>query len=337
MGQRTAAVSPVLLKRLAGQALPAGATYTRSTIATYSDVGTVVQTAGINTLRGAPGTVAYVGGVAVDLLEGGRTNSVLYSRDLTNAAWTFTGTGSRTQNATGLDGTANSATTLTDSDATAFAADYQTVTVPVDSNTHTIAFWIKKDTDQTRFPGLDVTISGGTLVQRLVQLNTQTGALFVVTATGTGTTRVVDGGLWWIVETTVANNGSALNTMLLARIYPAVTAAFGGGNNPAATGSCVVGQVQVELASSFYSSPIFTTSSAVSRGADALSLPGVTCGTATLFYRYYDLATATWVDTVSAYTSGTTITPPLNRAYQVDAVLNGTLTAPQAAAILGVP
>ena len=210
------------------------------------------------------------GGVQSILLEGSRTNSVLWSRDLTNAAWSQAGTGTNAQNAVGLDGTANSATTVSDTDATQTSGRYQAVSVPVDSNTHTIAFWVRKDTDQTRFPQLYAGITGGTAVTRGVWLNTQTGAIVQSTIAGTGTGRVIDGGLWWIVEITLTNNSSALNTTLTGWVFAARGTVIGT-DNVAATGSCVVGHVQVELNSPFYSSPIFTTTAAVTRGADALS------------------------------------------------------------------
>ena len=258
--------SGIVLFKASPASLPSGATFTRSTTATYVDTNGVVQTAGANALRSGH----YIGGVQTILLEGSRTNSVLWSRDLTNAAWS--GPAIVAQNAVGLDGTANSATTVTDNDPATAMSRVQSFTVPVDSNTHTVAYWIKKDTDQTRFPGIEANIGGGTLVQRIISLNTQTGTMANITVVGTSTARVVDAGLWWVVEITVTNNATALNTSLVARIYPALGTTLGG-NSVTPTGSCVVGHVQVELNSPFYSSPIFTTTAAVTRGADSLSFP----------------------------------------------------------------
>jgi len=47
------------------------------------------------------------------LLEGARTNVVLWGRDLTNAAWTLGATMTRAKNQTGIDGVANYASSLT--------------------------------------------------------------------------------------------------------------------------------------------------------------------------------------------------------------------------------
>jgi hypothetical protein len=81
------------------------------------------------------------------LLEASRTNSLLWSSDLTNAAWTKSGTGTATQNAVGLNGAANTATTIADTDALNFTNWSRAMTFPADSATHSIAIWIKKDAD----------------------------------------------------------------------------------------------------------------------------------------------------------------------------------------------
>ena len=258
-----------LLFRLTPASLPPGATFTRSTTATYVDTNGVYQTAGANALRSGH----YIGGVQSILLEGSRTNSVLWSRDLTNAAWSTSG-GSITSalNATGLDGTANSATTISDNDGVNLGYWNQTLTVPVDSNVHALSVYVRKDATSGRQVAVNLNITGGTTVQRVAWLNTQTGATSSSSIIGTTSSRVVDGGLWWIVEVTVTNNSTAANTTLTTRIYAAggtVQGTFDG----TVTGSCVVGQVQVELNAPFYSSPIFTTTATVTRGADSDVFP----------------------------------------------------------------
>lgn len=80
--------------------------------------------------------------------------------------------------------------------------------------------------------------------------------------------------------------------------------------------------------------PIATTTAVVTQAADALTLAGVPI-TGTLFYHYFDLATAAWVSAVAAYTAGTAITPAVDRAYFTAAVLQGTRTAAECKAILG--
>ncbi len=244
-----------------------GATFTRASTATYVDANGILQTAASGVARDGH----YVNGVRGLLLEKSRTNSILQSRDQTNASWT-PGTATTARTAVGLDGTANSATVCTDSSATVIGILSQGVTVPVDSNTHTISFWVAKDSVTSRFPLLYAQIGGGTVVSRGVHLNTQTGATVATNIAGTTTSRVVDAGLWWVVELTLTNNSTVGNTGLSVQIYPARSTVIGT-DNVAAVGSVTIGHVQVELASLFYSSPIFTTTTTVTRSDDALSFP----------------------------------------------------------------
>lgn len=246
-----------------------GEAFTRSTTARQCDANGVYQSVAINTKRDGH----YISGVRSLLLEDTRTNVGLWSRDLTNGVWAGSGTGSVAFNAIGLDGTAASATTITDSDAAAFYNRTQSVAVANDTGTHCVALWVRKDAIVARFVGFDATLTGGTGVGRFLMLNTTTGALTTYSAsTGSGSHRVVDAVLWWIVEATVTNNTTG-NVLLHATVYPAIGSVFGTAA-AATTGACVVGQVQFELYSPFYSSPIFTTVAGVPRGADAYALPG---------------------------------------------------------------
>jgi phage-related protein len=244
-----------------------GETFTRASTAYQLNAAGVYEQKAINVKRDGH----YIGGVRSLLLEGARTNSVLRSNDLTNAAWTTGATGVASQSAVGLDGSANSATFLNDTDGAAFYVKSQSFVVPNDNSTHTVAAWILKDSNVTRFPQVKLVLSGGTVVQRAISLNTQTGATGVNNSAGTGTVRVIDGGLWWILEITVTNNITG-NTTLQVACYPAAGTALGV-DNAAATGTTTFGQVQVELFSLFSSSPIFTAGATVTRAADSYSAP----------------------------------------------------------------
>jgi hypothetical protein len=190
-----------------------------------------------------------------------RKNSALWSRDLTNAVWVKTGSVGFALNAIGLDGS-TSGTTLTDASATLFGAVTQTVTIPNDGASHTVSFWIGKDSNQARFVGMDAILNGGSSVTRNLNLNTQTGAIGNYSApVGVGAVRVVDEILWWVVEVVLTNNTTG-NFQLNTVVYPSVGTVFGT-PSAAAQGSCVVGQVQVELNATAFTSPIFTTSAAV--------------------------------------------------------------------------
>lgn len=85
-------------------------TFTRASAGTYFDSAGVLQTALTNVARidFSQSTLAALG----LLIEEARTNVVLWNRDLTNAAWTATDV-TVAKTATGIDGVANSASTLT--------------------------------------------------------------------------------------------------------------------------------------------------------------------------------------------------------------------------------
>jgi hypothetical protein len=95
---------------------------------------------GNNTLRIGPGN-----GV---LIEEARTNDALYARDMTQTgSWTAVGTGTAL-NAVGIDGNANSATTLTAtgtaSSCTASCTILQTITLGSQADTYSV--WLKRVT-----------------------------------------------------------------------------------------------------------------------------------------------------------------------------------------------
>jgi hypothetical protein len=193
-----------------------------------------------------------------------RTNSAIRANDLTNAAWTKTGTGTATQNAVGIDGSANSATTVADTDAAAFTRWSQSFPIAADGATHSVAVLIAKDAVTSRFPQLKATISGGTAVTRGVTLNTQTGASAVNSAIGTSTHRVVDEGAFWRLEITITNNSTAGNVTLTYEIYPATSTVIGV-DSAAAQGSDVVGFADVQLNTASTGPIIVTAGTALTR------------------------------------------------------------------------
>lgn len=114
-------------------------TFTRASAANYFDSSGILQSAAINTPRfdSVISTGAYLGYRS----EGARTNLLLWNRDFTNAAWVkLLGTAAKT--ATGIDGVANSASTLT---ATSDGATYlQTITAAASSRS--FAIYVKRIT-----------------------------------------------------------------------------------------------------------------------------------------------------------------------------------------------
>tara|TARA_R100000687_G_scaffold83707_1_gene89671 strand:+ start:30398 stop:32140 length:1743 start_codon:yes stop_codon:yes gene_type:complete len=190
-----------------------------------------------------------------------RTNSLLYNRDLSNGVWS--GTASYAADAVGLDGVANSAHTVTDSDGAASRNRVQSVSITSNTNPLTGTIYISKDSDQTRFPAFRVSCGVGE--QRTVHLNTQTGVATVEAALTTGGSHyVVDRGSYWQVSVTVTNNNGASAAYY---IYPARATTAGTANN-AATGSCVYDFGGLEQSADYATTPIPTSGSAVTRLAE---------------------------------------------------------------------
>jgi hypothetical protein len=203
------------------------------------------------------------------LIEEQRTNSILQSRQF-DTTWTNVGT-VLTKDQVGIDGVANSAWTMEDNNVAAQEGILQAVTVVDDSNTHCTSIFIGKDNDETRFPEIRLAVSGGTAQNIFVQINTKTGALVIRVKTGTAAAQVIDyNSSFWRVELCVTNNSTG-NVTATTTVFPAFASTLGG-SDVATVGSIVIDGAQTELNSSVASSFIPTTTTAVTRNADDLSI-----------------------------------------------------------------
>jgi hypothetical protein len=179
------------------------------------------------------------------VLQTAKTNSILQSELLSDAAWAKDTTVA--QNAVGRNGQANQAWTVTDSSAAAFQYLAQLVAIPNDSNTHLHTMWIAKTSGGTsKTCGCNLAMSGGTLVGSNWRLNTDTGVLLL----GPVTT-VTSDGAFWRVDTVITNNASG-NTLYSAYFYPALSANNVLGDTVTETGSAVVDGFQLCLNTSVY-------------------------------------------------------------------------------------
>jgi len=187
------------------------------------------------------------------------TNQITWSSDLTNPAWTQQGTAISAYDAVGLEGVANTATTLTDDDAAAFELVVETLTIPDDSNTNVLRAFVAVDNDETRFSEFQLQYNGGTRQEITAQINTKTGAIVNRISTGTTANEVNQVGNWWEVLISVANNSTG-NTSNTSRVSPARATTIGL-NEAAATGSIIIPNIGLGLnrtiASLRGSSPIF--------------------------------------------------------------------------------
>lgn len=243
-----------------------GGTHTRADatpVAMQRDSADIWRQVAANVLRDGH----YIGGLRHALIEQNRSNSELRSWDLTNAT-SWSGAATTALTAVGIDGIANHATVVSDISGAAFQNRIQNITIANDNATHAAEIWVRKDADETRFPQIGAGLtSGATPVQRRASLNTRTGAFVSANALGSGSVTVRDGGLWWVIEVTVINNTTG-NTNLQIAVYPAARTVMAGSDNVAAVGSCVIGNVNVELNKTYGTSPMQTAASALTRADD---------------------------------------------------------------------
>jgi hypothetical protein len=204
------------------------------------------------------------------------TNHYAYSNDQTNLAWTKSaGLEPPLRNQTGMTGAANTACLIDDQRTGASEQEDldQAVSIANDSSTHTVRYFILKDTDETRYPEFEILFNNGTIQRRNIFLNTKTGATADLLDVGTSSVEVNDAGLWWEVLMELTNNTSG-NTVLLARIWPAASDDFAT-EDGTVTGSIVIGNAEFYKDTTIKevrgSGPIFTANSSVTVNATDIS------------------------------------------------------------------
>jgi hypothetical protein len=250
-----------------------GATVTRNSPAhEWNSQGLLQQYAANQPVIGYNPATGALRGLAVFPAS---TNSLINSRDPTAAGWGNFGTPDTTLNATGVDGVANAAATITDNDAVNFEGRTWSFACPNDSNINGVRYVIRKTTSAASFPGLRLAYSSGTGITSDYTLNTDTG---VLTQRSTGAaadkTAVLDFGDWWGAEIYVANNGTG-NTTISGIIFAAVNTDGGSEWVSSAQGSTVFDITQVRLNSSEIGPIIVTGASAEPRAADNISITSI--------------------------------------------------------------
>lgn len=209
------------------------------------------------------------------------TNSALDSNDLDVAGsnWAAINGGSAALDAVGLTGDANTASTVTDDDdaGASFEGVQQDITIPNDSNDNVLRVFVKKDSDTSRFPRINLELSGGTGQNLKLDFKTTDGTTNVNSSVGTVAYEVnditdVDGNVIWLEVLLSVQNNSTGNTTASIKIFPAVGSSFPTGA-ATATGSIIVGNVELykgkTIAEVRSAPPIITTSSAVPTGAQS--------------------------------------------------------------------
>lgn len=234
---------------------------------TVDSDGTFRNEADSNNIRDAITDTLRVEGSGV-LIEGAEANVIVQSEDF-DTTWTkVQGVTVSTNTTVAPDGT-TTADTITD-DSSNFEHLLQDVTIANDSTWWSCSVYILKDSDEARFPEMQVLTQGGTTQLIFVQINTATGATSVRSSTGTVNHYVEDAGDYWRFTASVLNNSTG-NTTLRSILFPARSTTLGG-TAGSTTGSIIAWGFQAENAS-FSSSYIPTTTGAVTRAQDDLRYP----------------------------------------------------------------
>ena len=253
----------------------------------YNKHGTMITIApGVQRHAFDPYTGEYLGWI----FEENRTNLLLYSEDMNNAAWA---PGSNTAIVTtntdvAPDGT-TTMDTLEDDSASVGLLRRQTVTIADDDTTYTFSVFVKKGT--SRYLALWLLFTGGTSRDYICTYDLDTGTLQMSGSFPAirGTIDNVDGGIYRISVT--AANSTEGNTSVQCRIYPAITAL--GSVDVVKTGTIAVWGAQLEAAV-HASSYIPTTGTQVTRLADLSFITG------TNFSSWYNPVEGTIVREVAA-------------------------------------
>lgn len=230
----------------------------RSSEQTYFDSNGILQTASANSL---PPSYEYNSATGLWERKGWgiweqRTNLILDSRDLTTGNWTKEFSPTIAQDAIGLDGNANTASTVTSTGGSNAESVRQDISVSDDSLTRTASIWVKKNETEDAY--IRGRYFGGTELNYYIRFDTTDGTISPVGDATSSDIDIEDWGNWWRLELNCANNGTG-NTTFRIYVIPDLV-------KDGTPRTVTVGQIQVEQAS-FPSPPIITNGSTVTRSA----------------------------------------------------------------------
>jgi hypothetical protein len=294
---------------------------------TYSEYLVAPSAIGVTLVsRGAGGNQTDISNISVKevtftpqglWIEEARTNLLLHSRDMTQAAWTKTNTGA-VRNQVGLDGVANTACTLTDTTtSTALVQNGGAITAGA-IITGSVVLKYSNNAWMRMIVG-----NSGLTSYAQSYFNIQTGVKGTLSITGTASSQsatitALGGGWYRCTVTCIADASSTVPAIALT------TAAADASGPSVVSGAYIVDCAQLEAASTA-STIIVTGAASATRAADNASMTG------TNFSSWFSGTAGTIVtDTVGGSSSGRlfTVSDGTINA-QIFSAINGTFGAQQ--------
>jgi len=189
------------------------------------------------------------------LIEPKGKNICLQSRNFDTSPWINAGA-NPTANATGVDGGANKAFTVSHDGSGGWKSFSQPISISADTTSYCAGFFIKKTTSATTFPGMEIGFTGGTNNYGSITINTDVGTITSRDATAPDDSGITDtgGDFWqvWVIHSSPTSD----NTTFSLHLYVAVnTDASGTWVMSNTVGSNVIDYAQIKVAK-FPSSPI---------------------------------------------------------------------------------
>ena len=274
--------------------MPAGTTFTRASTGWYVNSSGNLVSAAVDTARldYAPTGLASRG----ILIEPAATNLATQSNTFTNAAWTKSNA-SVAQNVVGPEGSANSATTMTNDATNSFHRAYQGVT----SGVHANSIYAKAGTASFMLLSSFVGTGNGVI------FNLSTGA--IDTTLGSDVGYIEDAGNGWYRCSVYNPSSSGFHIFYIGetagQLNPIDTAYVGTSKTILLYGA----QAELASAANKLTSYIPTLGSTVTRSADNLGFT-IPSGISNLTYTFDDSSTQVVAVTPGAYTVPTNLNRP---------------------------
>ena len=236
-------------------------TFTRASTGTYTDESGIIRTAAANEARFDHDGDGNSLGL---LIEESRTNSLTYSEEFDNAAWTKTRTTITANAATAPDGTTTADKLIRGTD-NSINVVYQTVSLA--ATTYTLSVFAKKG--EYNFCTLNLPNNEGWNSDRWVSVNLADGSYTTSASAPTSTSVVAYQNGWYRISITHA----ATATVTRGGYIEARSSAGYGNQAGDGTSGIYIWGAQIETGS-FPTSYIPTSGSTVTRSADVASMTG---------------------------------------------------------------